>query len=81
MTATVTSATADFLAGSAFTDVSVSVGVPMALLLVVLLTCKELLRTVRARLQPGTLRVFDVVMAPLLLTVVLVVVERFRALA
>lgn len=80
MTATVTSATVDFLAGSTFAAVSVSVGVPMALLLLVLLACKELLRTVHTRLEPGALRVFDVVLAPLFVVVVLVVLERFRAL-
>jgi hypothetical protein len=81
MTSTVTSATVDFLAENTFADVSVSVGVPMALLLLVLLVCKELLRVARSRVEPLPLRVFDIVLAPLFLAVVLIVLERFRALA
>jgi uncharacterized membrane protein YcjF (UPF0283 family) len=81
VTSTVTPTTVDFLQEHPFSAVSTSVGVALALLLLVLLISKELLRAAWPSPERASFKAIDVAVIPLLVVVVMIVLERFRILS
>jgi uncharacterized membrane protein YcjF (UPF0283 family) len=81
VTSVVTPVTVDFFERHSFSAVSTSVGVALAVLLLVLLASKELMRGAWPSPERASLKAVNVAAIPLLVVVVMIILERFWALS
>lgn len=80
MSSAFTKTTMSFLGSHSFTHISGWVAVVVLTLLIILLLEKEAVRAVVRSGPPSARRVFDVAALPLLVTLAVVVIQRFRVI-